>query len=518
MTALFRFDRAAENTETTGTGGTITLDGAVAGYQTFAAAGVPEGETIRYWIEDGADWERCTGVRTGTSLTRTTEASSNSDDPLDLSGSARVFVTPAGSDLPQMLQASAVLTVGSGGDFDTLNNALKFATRYYPLHGGADVEINLLSGYAETETISVAGLNLGYIRITAEDATVDASAVTGNLFEVTQNGVLPVIACVFDMDGEGDHGVYCAEGTVSVQGGGIINAGLDNVHSIAKGTVALIEGTFTGATEHAVFLNHNSHAEIYDCDCTGAGTHGLMIRHVSTANCSIVDFRKNPPTEEWGETADIRLVSGAIMDVDAVQGGYSQTVGQLTPNGIVFFEDSRAGSPGLVLLGHGTVSNAASLAVVFDVYTEFRGFRLTISGFRPATSDTNLLLRLSTNGGSSWLTSGYRYATSHNNSFDGLDFGGNVHFGESQSDIAIVFAASNNAEHAIDGHIEILNPFAVLQPRVMSQLVSDQHNFGTVRRWAGGGKHDTDQDIDAMQLRFSSGNISAGNWALYGYY
>lgn len=421
----------------------------------------------------------------------------------------------------RLIDGTLLLTVGSGGQYASLNQALAHASTIRPeyISGGVDVEIKLLSGYAETETVSVAGLNLGYIRITAEDPVVDASAVTGNLFEVTQRGVLPIITCVFDMDGSGGHGVFCAEGTVTVQGGGIINAGEDNVRSIANGTVALIEGTFTGAGAHAVFLNHNSHAEIYDCDCSGAGTHGLMIRHTSKANCSIVDFRKNAPSATWGENADIRLVSGAIIDVDDVQGGFSQEINQHTPNGIIFFEDDRSGSPGFVLLGYGTVSNAATLDVIFGDYTEFRGFRLMLTGFRPATSDTALRLRLTTNEGSSWLTSNYRYATAVVSSFDGLDEGFAAHFSDSASEIDLVIAASNNSAHSIDGHINILNPFATtFQQKVLSDFVSDQHNFSTFRRFVGGGSHSTSQNIDGMRVYFSSGNIAAGNWALYGYY
>jgi hypothetical protein len=54
--ALVVYDRVQETTTTTGTG-SVTLAGAVTGYQTFAAVG--DGNTTYYCIADqgGANWE-----------------------------------------------------------------------------------------------------------------------------------------------------------------------------------------------------------------------------------------------------------------------------------------------------------------------------------------------------------------------------------------------------------------------------------------------------------------------------
>lgn len=93
-------NRARMSTSTTGTG-TITLGSASSGFQSFADAGITDGQTVRYVIEDGTDFEIGTGTYTasGTTMSRSVEESSNSDALLNLSGSAIVYVTVAATDV-----------------------------------------------------------------------------------------------------------------------------------------------------------------------------------------------------------------------------------------------------------------------------------------------------------------------------------------------------------------------------------------------------------------------------------
>jgi hypothetical protein len=92
--ALVLADRVQETTTTTGTG-TVTLAGAVDGYQSFAAIG--NGNTTYYTITSGNNWEVGVGTYTssGTTLSRDTVLSSSAGGTtkITLAGTSTVFVT-----------------------------------------------------------------------------------------------------------------------------------------------------------------------------------------------------------------------------------------------------------------------------------------------------------------------------------------------------------------------------------------------------------------------------------------
>jgi hypothetical protein len=96
----YLYDLARMTTATSGTG-TVTLGAAVAGFLSFAGSGVSDGETITYAIKDGSNSEIGRGVYTasGTTLTRSVLRSTNSNNAINLSGSAEVFISPSQVDL-----------------------------------------------------------------------------------------------------------------------------------------------------------------------------------------------------------------------------------------------------------------------------------------------------------------------------------------------------------------------------------------------------------------------------------
>lgn len=116
MAAVKLKNLARMTTATTGTG-TITLGSATPGFLSFAGAGVSDGDVVRYAINDGANSEFGYGVYTasGTTLTRNVETSTNSNNPISLSGNAQVVITPSAQDFPFVVDSGGASISFTGG-------------------------------------------------------------------------------------------------------------------------------------------------------------------------------------------------------------------------------------------------------------------------------------------------------------------------------------------------------------------------------------------------------------------
>jgi hypothetical protein len=97
MARAVQLANRARMTTTAGGTGTWTLDSAVTGHQSFAAAGITDGQSVRYGAEsaDRTEWEVGTGVYTssGTTLSRVTVYdSSNSDNKVVFTEAPQVWI------------------------------------------------------------------------------------------------------------------------------------------------------------------------------------------------------------------------------------------------------------------------------------------------------------------------------------------------------------------------------------------------------------------------------------------
>ena len=187
--ALVVKDRVKETTATTGTG-TVTLAGAVAGFQAFSSA-LSDGDTTYYAIFESStgEWEVGLGTftLTGTTLSRgTILESSNAGGAINLTaGDAEVFITyPAEKSV--YLDSSGAATSAAGQiNISDFNNDSGYAT-----------DINTLSdGYAVGGSVG-----LGSGALTNDDGSANNNVAVGtNALDTTTTGSYNV-AIGYDAD------------------------------------------------------------------------------------------------------------------------------------------------------------------------------------------------------------------------------------------------------------------------------------------------------------------------------
>lgn len=119
-------DRVVETTTTTGTG-TLALDGAKAGYRSFAdavtAGDFADGDTVYYYCTDGTDWEVGSGVFTVATLTLTRATiarSSNAGNAVNwAAGSKDVVCNMPAAELQKLIDNSFGPTTITAGTLTT---------------------------------------------------------------------------------------------------------------------------------------------------------------------------------------------------------------------------------------------------------------------------------------------------------------------------------------------------------------------------------------------------------------
>lgn len=170
---------------------------------------------------------------------------------------------------------------------------------------------------------------------------------------------------------------------------------------------------------------------------------------------------------------------------------------------------------GLVKLESGTASDDATLDISMTSYTAYKNKLLVLTSFIPATDGAGLYVRLSTDGGSNFdAGSNYRYtnnglasnaasASASDDSDTEIEITGNTGVGSGTGESCNVelriFDTTNTATHTL------------------LKWTTVTYTGELVVTVEGSGVQTTAQDVDAIRLLFSSGNIESGTWVLYGY-
>jgi len=364
--ALVVKDRVKETTATTGTG-TLTLAGAVAGFQTFTSV-LSDGDTTYYGIFESATGAFEVGLGTftssGTTLARTTILeSSNSGSAVNLgAGSKDVFITQP-AEKAVYLDASGYIAAADGRN--VTNVAASTATaletgRTISLTGDVTGTSGSFDGSGNASiaaTIAANSVALGpdttgnYVADITAGTAIDVSGGGSETATVTVNVDLSELS-TSTTDGDGDYFVVVdtsnaqrklTKGNINISG-----FNNDSGYSTTTGTVTsvatgggLTGGTITGSgtlshadTSSQSSVDNSGATVIQDVTLdtyghvTALGSHTLTLANLGYTGATNANYitNNNELTNGAGYTTNVGDITGVTAGTGLDGGGTSGTV------------------------------------------------------------------------------------------------------------------------------------------------------------------------------------------------
>jgi hypothetical protein len=162
----------------------------------------------------------------------------------------------------------------------------------------------------------------------------------------------------------------------------------------------------------------------------------------------------------------------------------------------------------LVLIQTQTASGSASIIFTTGITTTYNNYKLIISNYVPANNSVNLLLQYSSNGGSSYITTGYlsdEMYSAYNNA-SGLNTGFSATTG-----VILNLSVANTATTGSPGEYTFYQLTSGYYPSMMGM-----HTRMDGLLCVNGSVYNTGIVVNALKISCSAGNIATGTFSLYG--
>jgi hypothetical protein len=357
--ALVVYDRVQETTTTSGTG-SVTLLGAVSGFQSFAVVG--NSNTTYYTITDGAQWEVGIGTysTSGPTLARTTVLSNSNGNtsPITLSGGlAQVFVT---------------YTAEKSVNLDASGNVTPLGTIASGTWQGTTVGVS----YGGTGVTASSGANSVMLRDSNANTQIN-NIIQGWTSTVSAGGTttLTVASSYWQR--------LTGSTTQTIQ--------LPDATTLVAGTSYLFDNDSTGN----LFITNNGGSAIETVPPGGYST--VFLESNSTSNGTWGRFGMLPTEVNWGTlSADLggSTVSNAVWQGTTIATGYGGTgLTSFTSGGALYATSTSSltsgtlpttsGGTGLATYTTGDVIYASATNTLAKVGIGSTGQVLTVAGGIP---------------------------------------------------------------------------------------------------------------------------------------
>ena len=183
-------------------------------------------------------------------------------------------------------------------------------------------------------------------------------------------------------------------------------------------------------------------------------------------------------------------------------------------------------SPGsMTLIKTLTASSSANLSfvdgsssVVLD--NTYTVYLFKIINCHPANDEVDFSFQGSTNTGSSYgvtmTSTGFTDYHNEGGSAQGVGYESQLDQAQGTGFHQLSYDTSNDSDHVINGELFLFNPSSTTFVKHFIGITSNNHYNNYELDTGSGGYFNTTSAIDAIQFKFSSGDIDAGTIKLYG--
>ena len=181
---------------------------------------------------------------------------------------------------------------------------------------------------------------------------------------------------------------------------------------------------------------------------------------------------------------------------------------------VQWFDDIRTRtSDGHKDLLSGSFSDSSALDVVSDITADYEHYRLVLQNVRCSQAGANLQLRVSNNLGTSYESGAadYTWIIEENN--------GTVSTTTDAEDTEIHLmspSSGTGTSNIINGSIELFSLASTDVVKFIRWDISYKNSSNELVLVKGTGIYNTAEAIDALRVSFSSGDITSGQYKLYG--
>lgn len=225
--------------------------------------------------------------------------------------------------------------------------------------------------------------------------------------------------------------------------------------------------------------------------------------------------------ETVGDDTDVDLAITPQADGKIVLDGLNWPIADGTANQVIETDGAgqlsfvtSASTAGLVKISTQSASSSATIDFT-GLTATYSAYKVILTGYAPATDNTQLWIRTSTDGGSTYDSGSGDYAWGYNSHELDVTPVSSITGDPTDPKIVIAAAIGNATNEGGAAEITIFEPSATTHTRILAESLME-HADGKYFRTDAGGVRASAADVDAIRFLSSSGNIATGVFTLYG--